>query len=112
MSGLVAPSAEGRSSKLPAFFRSALLGLMRGMKSPSSHLPLNPQHLAMIAEVSEAYAVAFSIRERDKLALLNETLATLVERGAHTKAELMALLELEIAKGLLRDPSGPTPAAR
>jgi hypothetical protein len=63
---------------------------------------MNPQHLAMIVEVSEAYAVAFSIKEPDKFALLNATLATLVERGAHTKAELMAFLELEIAKGLFR----------
>jgi hypothetical protein len=63
---------------------------------------MNPQHLAMIAEVSEAYAVAFSVREPERRASLTTMLAMLFERGSRTKAELMASLEIEIAKGLFR----------
>jgi hypothetical protein len=65
---------------------------------------MNPQHLAMIAEVSEAYAIAFSVREPERRASLTTMLATLFERGSRTKAELMASLEIEIAKGLFRQP--------
>lgn len=72
------------------------------MRSHSLHPPMSPQQLAMIAEVSEAYAVAFSVREPERRAMLAATLATLVERGSATRAELMASLELEIARGLLR----------
>ena len=57
----------------------------------------------MMAEVLDAYAVAFSLTsptQRELLAVLGERL---VERGARTKAELCQALEYEIAKGFLRD---------
>lgn len=64
--------------------------------------PMTPQHLALISEVAEAYSIAFSIREPARRGLLTGLLEMLVARGAHTKAELAAALELEIARGFLR----------
>ena len=64
--------------------------------------PMAPQHLAMIAEVAEAYSIAFSIEEPVKRGRLTGMLETMVERGANTKAELCSGLELEIARGFLR----------
>jgi hypothetical protein len=61
-----------------------------------------PQHLELIAEVAEAYSIAFSIEEPAKRGNLTGLLEMLVERGANTKAELCSGLEIEIARGFLR----------
>lgn len=71
------------------------------MTSPSS-APLTPQQLALISEVVQAYAIAFSIDEPAKRELLAGLLVSLVERGIETKAELALALEREIANGFLR----------
>ena len=69
---------------------------------PLSSSPMLPQHLALISEVAEAYSIAFSVAETEQRDRLTTLLEMLVERGAHTKAELAASLELEIAWGFLR----------
>ena len=69
---------------------------------PLSNTPMPPQHLALVSEVAEAYSIAFSVAEAEERDRLTGLLEMLVQRGAHTKAELAASLELEIARGFLR----------
>ncbi len=62
----------------------------------------NPQQLAMIAQVLEAYAMAFSITDPVKRESLGELLLALVQRGANSTEMLAVALDDEIAKGCLR----------
>jgi NAD(P)H-nitrite reductase large subunit len=63
---------------------------------------VNPQQLAMIAQVLEAYAIAFSITDPTKRESLGELLLALVQRGANSTERLALALDDEIAKGCLR----------
>ncbi len=56
----------------------------------------------MIAQVLEAYAMAFSITDPVKRESLGELLLALVQRGANSTEMLAVALDDEIAKGCLR----------
>jgi hypothetical protein len=62
----------------------------------------NPQQLALVSEVLEAYSIAFGVAEPEKRTYLADLLIVLFERGARTKTELAVALEREIARGFLR----------
>jgi hypothetical protein len=63
---------------------------------------VNPQQLAMIAQVLEAYAIAFSITDPMKRESLCDLLLALVQQGANSTERLALALDDEIAKGCLR----------
>ncbi len=62
----------------------------------------SPQQLAVVAQVLEAYSIAFAIVDPAKRDHMAQMLMMLHERGAHTQAELAVALEREIASGFLR----------
>jgi hypothetical protein len=62
----------------------------------------SPQQLSVIAQVLEAYAIAFSVEDPAKRENMADLLMKLFERGAHTQADLAAAIEHEIARGFLR----------
>lgn len=62
----------------------------------------SPQQLAVVAQVLEAYSIAFEVNEPAKRDDMADLLMALFERGARTQAELAAAIEHEIASGFLR----------
>lgn len=56
----------------------------------------------MVAQVLEAYSIAFAVNEPTKRDDMADLLMALFERGACTQAELAAAIEHEIASGFLR----------
>lgn len=61
-----------------------------------------PQKLAMIAQVLDAYSVAFAIDDPAKRARLGNLLLQCVEEGAHSVEDLADALDRQIVKGCLR----------
>ena len=62
----------------------------------------SPQQLSVVAQVLEAYSIAFAVDDPAKRDHMAQMLMMLHERGARTQAELAVALEREIASGFLR----------
>jgi hypothetical protein len=62
----------------------------------------DPQHLAVVSQVLEAYSIAFAIDDPTKRDHMARLLTHLHERGARTQGELASAIEQEIARGFLR----------
>ncbi len=61
-----------------------------------------PQQLSMLAQVMEAYCIAFSVDDPLKREELGGVLLELLQRGASTIDDLSAALDRRIGDGLLR----------
>jgi hypothetical protein len=61
-----------------------------------------PQKLAMIAQVLDAYSVAFAIDDPAKRESLGNFLLQCMEEGANSVDELADALDRQIGKGCLR----------
>lgn len=72
------------------------------MSNAAANTTPNPQQLAMISQILEAYSIAFAIAEPAKRELVAALLMRLFNEGARTESELATALELEIARGFLR----------
>jgi hypothetical protein len=93
----VTASAEGR---FPSFRLSA--ELLETIKNGGGNVIASPQQLAIVAQVLEAYSIAFSVDDPAKRENIADLLMMLFERGARTQAELAAAIEREIERGFLR----------
>jgi hypothetical protein len=62
----------------------------------------SPQQLSVVAQVLEAYSIAFSVDDPARRENMADLLMKLFERGARTQAELAMAIEHEIARGFLR----------
>jgi hypothetical protein len=67
-----------------------------------TNMVANPQQLATVVQVLDAYATAFSITDPLKREALGDLLLILAQRGANSTESLASALEDEIAKGCLR----------
>ncbi len=61
-----------------------------------------PHQLAIVAQVLEAYSIAFGIEDPEPRKRMATLLMLLHEGGAHSQSELAAALEEEIKRGFLR----------
>jgi hypothetical protein len=69
---------------------------------PFAKIEATPPELAMIAQVQDAYCVAFGIEDRARREKLGRLLLQCLKGGARTIDELTDALDDQIGKGCLR----------
>jgi hypothetical protein len=67
-----------------------------------SNLVATPQELAMVAQVLDAYCIAFAVEDANERERTGRLLLRLLEGGRSTVEDLSGALEEHIAKGFLR----------
>ena len=99
---IVPTLVPSHAAKVPLVERHAPIAVAAPSKASEGKVIASPQQLSIVAQILEAYSIAFAVDDPARRENMAELLMKLFERGARTQAELAAAIEREIARGFLR----------